>query len=40
VGVFFRKGGTGALVQALVRLFEDLGGEIRFNSEIGENQRR
>jgi phytoene desaturase len=28
-GVFFPRGGTGALVQALTRLFEDLGGEIR-----------
>lgn len=35
-GVYFPKGGTGALVQALVRLFKDLGGEIRFNSEVGE----
>jgi len=33
-GVFFPKGGTGQLVQALVRLFQELGGEIRFNSEI------
>ena len=35
-GVYFPKGGTGALVQALVRLFKDLGGEIRLNSEIRE----
>jgi phytoene desaturase len=33
-GVFFPKGGTGRLVQALVTLFEELGGEIRLNSEI------
>jgi phytoene desaturase len=33
-GVFFPKGGTGRLVQALVKLFQELGGEIRFNSEI------
>jgi phytoene desaturase len=35
-GVFFPKGGTGALVEALVRLFKELGGEIRLNSEISE----
>jgi phytoene desaturase len=35
-GVFFAKGGTGALVQGLVRLFQDLGGTIHLNSEIGE----
>jgi len=33
-GVFFPRGGTGALVQALVRLFEDLGGEIRLDSPV------
>lgn len=33
-GVFFPKGGTGALVQALVRLFTELGGELRLNAEI------
>jgi phytoene desaturase len=35
-GVYFPKGGTGALVQALVKLFLDLGGEIRLDSEIAE----
>ena len=35
-GVFFPKGGTGALVRALVKLFLELGGEIRFNSEVTE----
>jgi phytoene desaturase len=35
-GVFFPKGGTGALVRALVKLFNELGGEIRFNAEIAE----
>jgi phytoene desaturase len=35
-GVYFPKGGTGALVQALVRLFKELGGELRLNSEISE----
>ena len=36
VGRFFPKGGTGALVRALVKLFKELGGEIRFNAEIAE----
>ena len=35
-GVFFPKGGTGALVRALVKLFLELGGEIRFESEVTE----
>jgi phytoene desaturase len=35
-GVFFPRGGTGALVRALVKLFVELGGEIRFNSEVSE----
>jgi len=34
-GVWFAMGGTGALVDALVRLFTDLGGEIRFDAEVG-----
>ncbi len=33
-GVFFPRGGTGALVQALVRLFEELGGTVRLNFEV------
>lgn len=33
-GVWFAKGGTGALVAAMVRLFEDLGGTIHLNAEI------
>lgn len=33
-GVFFPRGGTGALVAALARLFEDLGGEIRLNCPV------
>ncbi|MEZ4436374.1 MAG: phytoene desaturase [bacterium] len=33
-GVFFPRGGTGALVAALVRLFEELGGEIRLSSPV------
>jgi phytoene desaturase len=35
-GVFFPKGGTGALVQGMVKLFKDIGGEIRLNAEIDE----
>lgn len=35
-GVYFAKGGTGALVQALVKLFTDLGGEIHLNSEVSQ----
>ncbi len=33
-GVFFPRGGTGALVQGLVRLYEDLGGELRLSSAV------
>jgi phytoene desaturase len=33
-GVFFPLGGTGALVDALVRLFQDLGGELRLASPV------
>ncbi|MBA1228839.1 phytoene desaturase [Pseudomonas viridiflava] len=33
-GVWFPKGGTGALVQALVKLFEDIGGRIQLNAEV------
>jgi phytoene desaturase len=35
-GVFFPRGGTGALIAALAQLFEELGGEIRLNAEVGE----
>jgi phytoene desaturase len=35
-GVFFPAGGTAALVQALVELFVDLGGELRLGAEIAE----
>jgi phytoene desaturase len=35
-GVFFPKGGTGALIQALVKYFQELGGKISYNSEISE----
>lgn len=33
-GVYFAKGGTGSIVQGLVNLFQELGGEISLNSEI------
>ena len=35
-GVWFAMGGTGALVKGLVKLFEDLGGTFRYNSEVSE----
>ena len=33
-GVFFPRGGTGALVGGLVQLFQDLGGELRLDSPV------
>lgn len=33
-GVFFPRGGTGVLVRALVRLFEELGGEVRLSTPV------
>ncbi|MFN7101145.1 MAG: phytoene desaturase [Pseudorhizobium sp.] len=33
-GVWFAKGGTGALIAGMVKLFEDLGGTVRLNAEI------
>ncbi|HEY0706184.1 MAG TPA: phytoene desaturase family protein, partial [Polyangia bacterium] len=33
-GVFFPRGGTGALVSALVALFERLGGEVRLGAKV------
>lgn len=35
-GVFFPRGGTGALVRALVRVFEELGGELRLDTPVEE----
>jgi phytoene desaturase len=35
-GVWFAMGGTGALVQALVKLFEDIGGTIRLSTPAAE----
>ena len=39
-GVFFARGGTGAMVRALVRLFEDLGGRVRLDCPIDEIRTR
>jgi phytoene desaturase len=39
-GVFFPRGGTGALVDGLVRLFRDLGGELRLNCNVDEIRTR
>jgi phytoene desaturase len=33
-GVFFPRGGTGSLVAGLVRLFKDLGGELRISTPV------
>lgn len=35
-GVHYSMGGTGALVEGLVKLFEDIGGSIKLNTEIDE----
>lgn len=35
-GVTFPRGGTGALIQGLVKLYEDLGGKIIYNAEVAE----
>ena len=35
-GVWFAMGGTGALVDALVRVFRDNGGAVRLNAEVSE----
>lgn len=35
-GVHFPEGGTGALVQGLVRLFKDLGGTLHLSAEVDE----
>jgi len=39
-GVFFAKGGTHALVQSLVRLFTDLGGELRLDCPVAAIETR
>ena len=33
-GIHFAKGGTGALVQAFIKKFEELGGTLRLNAEV------
>jgi phytoene desaturase len=33
-GIHFAEGGTGALIKGFVKKFEELGGEIRYNSEV------
>jgi len=33
-GVWFPRGGTGALVNGMVKLFEDLGGEVALNAKV------
>ncbi len=33
-GIHFAMGGTGALVEALVKKFEELGGQMRYNAEV------
>jgi phytoene desaturase len=35
-GVHFAMGGTGALIDALALLFEEIGGRFRFNTEVAE----
>jgi phytoene desaturase len=35
-GVWFPKGGTGALVQGMVRLFTDIGGTVRLSAPVDE----
>ncbi|MEL7036701.1 MAG: phytoene desaturase [Cyanobacteria bacterium J06592_8] len=35
-GIWFAMGGTGALVAALVKIFEEIGGKIKLNAEVNE----
>lgn len=35
-GVWFPRGGTGALVQGMAQLFEDLGGDLLLNAEVSQ----
>src|SRR5205085_7697937 len=35
-GVWYAMGGTGALVRALVQLFQDMGGTLLLNTEVAE----
>ncbi|MEN4013910.1 MAG: phytoene desaturase [Chloroflexota bacterium] len=35
-GVHYAVGGTGAIIQALAKLFEELGGKVRLNADVAE----
>lgn len=39
-GVFFPRGGTSALIQAMVQVFESLGGELRLGDEVEHIETR
>ena len=39
-GIHFAIGGTGALVSALVRKFEEMGGTVQLNAEVTSHRRR
>ncbi|QJD99360.1 phytoene desaturase [Massilia forsythiae] len=39
-GVWFPRGGTGALVRGMVRLFEDIGGRIELNAAVARIETR
>ncbi|WP_304639378.1 phytoene desaturase [Pseudomonas sp.] len=39
-GVWFPRGGTGALVQGMVKYFEDLGGKLELNAEVADIEAR
>lgn len=39
-GVWFPRGGTGALVQGMVKLFEDIGGKIELNAPVAAIETR
>jgi phytoene desaturase len=39
-GVFFARGGTGAMIQALVRLFQEMGGTLRLDCPVEEIRTR
>lgn len=39
-GVWFAKGGTGALIAGMVKLFEDLGGTVHLNAQIDRMETR
>ena len=39
-GVWFPRGGTGALISGMVRLLEDLGGKVELNAEVADIEVR